>query len=117
MHGLPLAKEIVEHVISSVGETPGKVITIEVEMGPDATIDTEELELCFNVASEGTKIEKSDISITLKPGLVECLDCGKKEEKTRLDRIPVCSGCFSTNLKVEDSGIIIKHIEFEEETA
>ncbi len=115
MHGLPVATEIVETVISSVGEKQSKVKEIDVEMGPDSTIDAEELELCFNVASEGTEIEGSKINITLKPGQVECLDCGKKEQKTHLDRIPVCSSCYSTNLKIEDEGIVLKNITFEEE--
>lgn len=115
MHGLPVAKEIVETVISSIGEKPGKVTEIEVEMGPDSTIDSEELEFCIQMVSESTVVEGSKINITLKPGLVECLECGKKERKTKLDRIPTCSSCYSTNIKVEEKGIILKNIKFEEE--
>ncbi len=115
MHGLPAAKEIVEYAIKSNKEKHGKVLEIEVEMGPDATIDAEELELCFNIASQGTEIEGCKIKINQEAGIVECLDCGKKEEKIQLDRIPACTSCFSTNIKVEDKGIVIKSITFEED--
>lgn len=116
MHGFPLAKEIVEQVIHSTKDKKGKVTEIEVEMGPDSTIDAEELELCYNIASEETAIKGSKINIILKHGQIECIDCGHKEKKKRVDRIPTCSKCYSTNIKIEDKGIIIKSIEFEEET-
>ncbi len=115
MHGLPVAEEIVETVIRSIGEKPLRVKEIEIEMGPDSTIGSEELEFCLQMASESTVVEGSKINITLKPGLVECLECGKKEQKTQLDRIPTCSSCYSTNIKVEEKGIVLKNIKFEEE--
>lgn len=114
MHGLPVATEIVETVIRSIGEKPVKVKEIDVEMGPDSTIDAEEMKLCFKIASEGTVIEGSNINITLKPGLVECLDCGHKESKTHIDRIPVCAACYSINIKVDDDGIVLRNITFED---
>ncbi len=113
MHGMPAAKEIVEAAQGAAEKEGRTVKSIEVEMGPDAAIDSEELELCFDVASQDTALEGTELKIILKPGLVECLDCGKSEEKTRVDHLPSCPACYSTNLKINGVGIVIKDIVLE----
>ncbi|GBE56839.1 hydrogenase nickel incorporation protein [archaeon BMS3Bbin16] len=111
MHGMPAAKEIVEAAQGAAEKEGRTVKSIEVEMGPDSRLDAEELKLCFDVASQDTALEDTKLKITLKPGLVECLDCGKSEEKTMVDRIPICPACYSPNLKINGIGIVIKDIE------
>src|SRR3990172_11896506 len=101
MHGLPVAQEIVNTVIRSIKERQGKVRRIQVEMGPDSTIDAQELELCFEIASQGTPIEGSTLNVSLAPGNVTCLDCGKTELRTVVERIPTCQACLGTNLRIE----------------
>ncbi len=108
MHGLPAAQEIVESVINSAQGRSAKVNSVEVEMGPDSTIDPGELELCFEMASKGTMLEGARIKINLIPGNVECLECGLVEQKKRIDRLPTCSSCYSTALKIKGEGIVIK---------
>jgi|GEM_PF-5586370 len=113
MHGMPAANEIVESVLASASKEKRPIKSIVVEMGPDATISAEELELCYGVASQDTALEKVELKITVKPGMVKCLDCGKSEEKTSVDHLPSCPACYSTNLKISGIGIVIKDIVFE----
>jgi hydrogenase nickel incorporation protein HypA/HybF len=115
MHGLPAAVEIVEAVTQTLGEKPDKVREIKIEMGPNSSIDAEELKLCYEIASRGTLVEGSKLDISLRPGLIECLECGFKEEKNRVDRLPTCSSCASTRIRINGVGIVLKKIFFEGE--
>lgn len=112
MHGLPAAREIVDAVLRLTEGKTGRVSAVNVDLGPDSTIDSEELELCFEVASKDTVLEGSKINIRLVPGEVKCLDCGKVERQVRVNRLPSCSSCLSINLKIDGVGIVLKDIEF-----
>ncbi len=115
MHGLRAAEEIVESVLTSIQGKPGRVKSVYVEVGPDSTIDAQELELCFEVASRGTAIEGTRIDIRLKPGTVECLDCGYIEETIYLGHLPHCSSCSGVNIQVNGEGIILTDVVLEDE--
>jgi Zn finger protein HypA/HybF involved in hydrogenase expression len=114
MRGLPVAEAIVNSIISSIEGKFGKVRGIDVEMEPGSIIDAEKRELCFATASKGTEIEDVKINIELKPGTVECRDCGKVEQKTRVDHLPTCPSCYGTDLKIDEVGRVLKDIGFEE---
>jgi hydrogenase nickel incorporation protein HypA/HybF len=99
MHELSIAHGIVQAVRQHlpVGERRA-VKSVTLRLGDFARLAPESLELCFEMASEGTAVQGAKLKITNVPIRCDCKKCGSGFEDGRF--ISICPNCGSAEVEL-----------------
>nr|HDO81431.1 hydrogenase maturation nickel metallochaperone HypA [Candidatus Bathyarchaeota archaeon] len=107
MHEFSIAQSVVQTVLKVAMENNAVQVTeINLEIGELTLLNPEYLKYGIEVASEGTIIEGAKVNITVKAGVIRCLECGYEGEtkKERIEDIPHVSALLSLSLKCPRCG-------------
>jgi hydrogenase nickel incorporation protein HypA/HybF len=78
MHELSLISSVVDSVIESMAAYPGaRVIEVRLRVGALAAVVEDSLQFCYEIASRETRLEGSQLVVTVVPVTVHCAACGK----------------------------------------
>ncbi|MBS7287248.1 MAG: hydrogenase maturation nickel metallochaperone HypA [Candidatus Freyarchaeota archaeon] len=91
MHEFSTAQMIINTVIKVAEENNAKQVTeINLELGEFTLLNPEYLKFGLKVVAEGTIADRANINITIKPGVIHCLECGYEGETKRenLESVP-----------------------------
>ena len=81
MHELSIAASIVEAVTESAAAYPGaRVKTVRVRVGVLASVVVDSLQLCWELATEGSPLAGAELLIQRLPIVVHCDVCGADSE-------------------------------------
>jgi len=113
MHELSVAVALVEQAEQAAKkENAGKIISVTVVIGRVSGVEPEALEFAFNIAAEGTMLEKSRLIIDKIPLKVKCNECGE-ETCPELPLIS-CVKCGASNTDiVQGREFLFKSMEIE----
>ncbi len=113
MHEFSTAQMIISTVVRVAEENRATRVTeINVELGEFTLLNPDYLKFSLNVVAEGTIAEGANINLTIKPGIISCLECGyegeaKKEDFEGAPHIPQllslslkCPKCGSSATKI-----------------
>lgn len=98
---------IISTVIKVAEENNAKQVTeINLELGEFTLLNPEYLKFGLKAVAEGTIADKANINITIKPGVIHCLECGYEGETKRenLEGIPHVPQLLSLSLKCPKCG-------------
>lgn len=119
MHELSLVTNIVESVTQSLKDYPGaRVLEVRLKVGVLASVVEETLQFCYDVATEGTRLEGSQLVVEVLPVMVHCEPCGADVELPSVQsfRCPHC-GTPTSDLRqgreMEIDSVEIDDIEVE----
>jgi len=99
MHEMSIAQSIIDIVDDTLVENEkDKLREIVVDIGELVAVVPESLHFCYEAIVNGTKYEKAELKINIKPLKIKCNDCGvdSKIEKYNF----LCPNCDSTNINV-----------------
>lgn len=114
MHELSVTQSLVDTVVKA-GEDAGalKVIKVELVIGKLNTYVPEIVKDYYQLLSEDTIAEGSELNVTRIPGRVKCRNCGKESELEDFRVFcPVCKGRDVELIKGRE--FYIKSLEIEE---
>ncbi len=99
MHELSIAQSIVKAVKRRLpeGERRG-VKSVRLKVGGLAGVNTESLEFCFGIASEGTAVQGARLEIENVPAVCLCRNCGSGFEAGR--HVTVCPNCENPRVEL-----------------
>lgn len=116
MHELSIAHGIVQAVRQHlpVGERRA-VKSVTLRVGEFARVAPESLEVCFDMASQGTAVQGANLKITKVPIRCDCKRCGSGFEEGRF--IAICPSCGSTEVElITGDELDVVEVEFSEPT-
>ncbi len=120
MHEFSVAVEMVKSVLTELeGRDVNKVLDVVLELGDLTSINPEQLEFCFGVASKRTILEGVTLTIHQKPGVLRC-KCGYEGDPSHgCDDFPplayvACPDCGGGDLEILSGRELgIKNIRYE----
>ncbi len=95
MHELAITQSVVDTVLRHTGEQ--QVTVVRLQVGRLTGVVPEAMELCFELATEGTALQGAALEIDRPVGRARCRTCGDDFELP--DLIPLCS-CGSADVEV-----------------
>lgn len=112
MHELSVTRSIVEACRERAAGAP--VLRVTLEIGSLSCVMPESLRLCYEVATEGTCLQGSELEIIRVPARSRCRDCGRD---VRMDSVLVACDCGSTRLERPVGGdeLRIKSMQIEQD--
>jgi hydrogenase nickel incorporation protein HypA/HybF len=93
MHELSIVSSVVDTVTESLQNYPGaRVIEVRLRVGALASVVEDSLQFCYGIATEGTPLQGSRLTVKLVPVIVHCAACGGDGELESLQsfRCPLC---------------------------
>ncbi|MBA2553098.1 MAG: hydrogenase maturation nickel metallochaperone HypA [Geodermatophilaceae bacterium] len=106
MHELSITESIVSAIMERV---EGRIQTVTLIVGRLSGMVPDSVSFCFDICTQGTRLEGATLDIIEMPGRVRCLTCGVEFEPP--DAILLCS-CGSANLDiVGGQELRIKNVE------
>lgn len=79
MHEMGLARQVVGASIEAAAKQKVQRIgSVDVEVGPLAVVDVEELQECFEIAARGTPAEGASLRVKRLPLAAVCKKCGER---------------------------------------
>ncbi|QSJ17626.1 hydrogenase maturation nickel metallochaperone HypA [Nostoc sp. UHCC 0702] len=110
MHELGITQNIVAIVIEHAKAK--KVLRVVLEIGKLSAIMPDAVQFCFDICTQGTVLEGSNLEIIEIPGLARCQQCGTE---IALDKPFGICNCGSVHLDlITGEELKIKEIEIEE---
>ncbi len=94
MHELSITESIVSAILERV---EGRIQTVTLIVGRLSGMVPESISFCFDVCTQGTRLEGAALDIVEVPGQVRCLTCGVEFEPP--DTILLCT-CGSADVDV-----------------
>lgn len=108
MHELSITESLVSAILERVD---GRVQTVTLVIGRLSGLVPESVRFCFDICTQGTRLEGAALDIIELPGRARCLACDQEFELP--DAIPLCA-CGSANLEIiSGQELRIKHVEVE----
>jgi hydrogenase nickel incorporation protein HypA/HybF len=101
MHELSLVTSVVESVTQALEDYPGsRVLEVRLKVGALAAVVEDALEFCYGIATEGTPLEGSRLTVDLLPVVIHCEKCAADIELPGVQsfRCPRC-GTPSNDLR------------------
>jgi hydrogenase nickel incorporation protein HypA/HybF len=106
MHELSITESVVSAVLERVD---GQIQTVTLLIGRLSGLVPESVRFCFDICTQGTRLQGATLDIVDVPGRARCVTCGLEFEMP--DAIPLCT-CGSANLDiVGGQELRIKHVE------
>ncbi len=106
MHELSITQSLVSAILERVEE---RVQTVTLVIGRLSGLVPDSVRFCFDICTQGTRLEGAVLEIIDVPGQVRCLTCGVEAELP--DTTPLCA-CGSAHLDiVGGQELRIKHVE------
>lgn len=106
MHELSITESVVSAVLERVD---GQIQTVTLLIGRLSGLVPESVRFCFDICTQGTRLQGATLDIVDVPGRVRCLTCGVELELP--DTILLCT-CGSANVDiVGGQELRIKHVE------
>ena len=95
MHELSLSQSIVSTALAASHVPPERVTAIAVEVGALSAVNVSSLDFCLRLTLEERGMERTRVSISRVPALVEC-ECGHRYEPADVfSPCPRCGkGCY-----------------------
>lgn len=93
MHELSIVSSVVDAVTESLTAYPGaRVVEVRLRVGVLSSVIEESLQFCYGIATEGTALEGSRLTVNVVPVTVYCATCDKDVEIRSVQsfRCPVC---------------------------
>jgi hydrogenase nickel incorporation protein HypA/HybF len=107
VHELSITQSIVDTIADKTEDA--KVIGILLEIGKFSGVVPDSVRFCFDLVTDGTRLQGARLDITEPPGRVHCRACQTDQELT--DTIPLCS-CGSADVEIIDGRQLrIKSVE------
>jgi hydrogenase nickel incorporation protein HypA/HybF len=107
---MSFASVIVENALRVAEENGAKKVkSVTVVVGELLLINPDQLEFCYQVASQGTILENSRIEIEVAKADISCVNCGKKYSQP----IYLCEDCGGFVSVKGGKEMILKKIEIE----
>jgi hydrogenase nickel incorporation protein HypA/HybF len=94
MHELSVVSSVVDAVTESLGAYPGaRVVEVRLKVGALASVVRESLEFCYEIATQGTRLEGSRLAVQALPVVVHCAVCNADVELEGVQsfRCPRCN--------------------------
>lgn len=93
MHEMGIAMEVIDIVRASIPEDAvgARVARINLKIGKLSAVVPESLRFCFNVATEGTELEGTELVIDEVPVEARCNQCGHQWVVEQ--PVFICPGC------------------------
>lgn len=108
MHELSITESLVSAILDRVD---GRIQAVTIVVGRLSGVVPESVRFCFDVCTQGTRLEAAALDIIELPGRVRCLVCQGEVELP--DMIPLCP-CGSADVDiVGGQELTIKHVEVE----
>jgi len=99
MHEMSIAQSIIDIVDDTLKENESENLReIVVDIGELVAVVPESLQFCYEAIVNGTKYEKAELKIIIKPLKIVCNNC-KVESKIEKYSF-LCPDCNSTNISV-----------------
>ncbi len=111
MHEVSVIEELVESVQLEIKPYPErKVKSVSVTMGKMRQFVPEMMRFCYDVASQGTRLEGSQLLLKEIPICIVCRKCAERVEVTEYDFI--CPKCGSVDVNmVSGNELVLDSIE------
>ena len=78
MHELSIVTSVVETVTESLGAYPGaRVVEVRLRVGALSAVIEDNLQFCFEIASEGTPLQGARLVVTMLPVVMHCEDVAR----------------------------------------
>jgi len=111
MHELPIARSIVDTVQRRLPAGEKRCVkSVTVRLGEFTRLLPDSLELCFELASEGTSVQGARLEVRRVPIRCRCMSCGSGFESGRF--VAVCPVCGNAGVDLL-SGNEIDVVAFE----
>lgn len=94
MHELSITQSIVSAILERVD---GRIRTVTLVVGGLSGLVPESVRFCFDICTQGTRLEGSTLDIIDVPGRARCRTCTTEFEL--LDSVPLCT-CGSADLDI-----------------
>lgn len=95
MHELAITESIVEQVADATGES--RVTTVHLEIGKLSGVVADSVRFCFELVSDGTRLEGAHLDIDELAGAGSCASCGATFP---LDCLILLCPCGSADVRV-----------------
>jgi hydrogenase nickel incorporation protein HypA/HybF len=96
---MSITQNILDDVEQSLSNAQySKVINIKIKVGEFATLDPSSLQFCYQVLTNGTKFENTELVIEIIPLVGHCNNC--KKEININNFFFVCTECGSSNIEI-----------------
>jgi len=92
MHELSIATQIVETLETELSSTPGRIDSVQVDVGVLSGVVPDALAFAWDAARSGTRLAEASLRIREIDVVVHCPACGTDHELPGIDRLrcPVC---------------------------
>ncbi|HAL44981.1 MAG: hypothetical protein A2Y12_06655 [Planctomycetes bacterium GWF2_42_9] len=115
MHEAMVAENILEAILAQVPKKKGTVVRIVISCGVINALNDEAMKFAFDSISQGTICQNAKLKIKHIPLKASCNHCHKKFNFDLYD--PQCPKCGKSDIKLgADAPLLLKEIEFEEDT-
>ncbi len=95
MHELSLMEDLVTTIEQSIGDA--RVLTVRLEIGRLSAVVPDALQFCFEICTQGTRLEGAGLEIRVIEGRAHCRSCDAEFElPTALARC----GCGGIDLQI-----------------
>ena len=113
MHEMSIAQSIIDIVDDTLEENEkDKLREIVVDIGELVAVVPDSLQFCYEAIVNGTRYEKAELKIKIKPLKIKCNSC-KLESKIKKYSF-LCPNCDSTNISVlSGEELNIRYLEVE----
>ena len=115
MHEMSTCRSLIQSVENAVQDYVGiKILSIDVDIGLLANIDTNELQQLFPLASLNTITEDAKLNINITPVNIRCEACGMESETN--DKDMNCPDCNSNQtIILSGTDMLLTNVEVESE--
>ncbi|HEY2573130.1 MAG TPA: hydrogenase maturation nickel metallochaperone HypA [Verrucomicrobiaceae bacterium] len=112
MHELSIANQIVETVTESLADRPGRIVRVRLKVGALSGVVADALQFSWDVATESSRLEHSELVIEEIGVVVHCPQCHKNHTPPAAHqlRCPVC-GTWTPEI-VAGNELQIQSVEF-----
>jgi hydrogenase nickel incorporation protein HypA/HybF len=120
MHELSIISNVVDSVLESLAAYPGaRVKEVRLRIGALAAVVEDSLQFCYGIATDGSDLEGSKLTIRILPMVAHCDSCNKDVEIPSVQsfRCPQCDQPLSDLRQGREMEIDSIEIEEAEETA
>lgn len=98
MHEVSIALAIIDEITERAPRDGGKVTAIRLRIGALSAVDVGALEFAWELATNGTPAEGSQLKIEHVPLGIFCRSCGV--ERTIAGTLPVCPDCATPSDRI-----------------
>jgi len=115
MHEMSTCRSLIQSVENAVQDYVGiKILSIDVDIGLLANIDTDELQQLFPLASRNTITQDAKLNINITPISIKCEACGT--ENTTSNKNMNCPDCGSNKTTIlSGTDMLLTNVEVESE--